>query len=46
MITTAQGSPVEADVMGEAIPERYNSSSTLVIDVKPGANRVDLKLDR
>ncbi|MFM8635403.1 MAG: hypothetical protein ACKOEX_11450 [Planctomycetia bacterium] len=46
VISTAQGSPVEVDVMGEAIPERYNSASTLMVDVKSGVNRVDFKLDR
>jgi hypothetical protein len=45
-VTTAQGAPVEVDLVTEAIPERYNAKSELVIDVKPGVNRVTYALDR
>lgn len=45
-VTTAQGDPVEVDLVTEAIPERYNAKSELVIDVKPGVNRVAYALDR
>ena len=45
-VTTAQGDPVEVDLVTEAIPERYNAKSELVIDVKPGVNRVTYALDR
>jgi hypothetical protein len=45
-VSTAQGAPVEVDLVTEAIPERYNAKSELVIDVKPGVNRVTYALDR
>jgi hypothetical protein len=45
-VTTAQGAPVEVDLATEAIPERYNAKSELVIDVKAGVNRVTYALER
>jgi hypothetical protein len=45
-VTTAQGAPVEVDLATEAIPERYNAKSELVIDVKAGVNRVAYALER
>ena len=45
-VSTAQGAPVEVDLVTEAIPERYNAKSELVIDVKQGVNRVTYALDR
>ncbi len=45
-VSTAQGAPVEVDLVTEAIPERYNAKSELVMDVKPGVNRVTYALDR
>ena len=36
----------QSDLFTEAIPERFNAKSELVIDVKPGVNRVTDALDR
>lgn len=38
------GSFAEVDVVVEAIPDAYNAKSTLVLDVKPGVNRVAYEL--
>lgn len=38
------GSFAEVDVVEEAIPDAYNAKSTLVLDVKPGVNRVAYEL--
>lgn len=45
-VTLAQGDPVEVELHSEAIPERYNAKSELVIDVKAGINRVAYALER
>jgi hypothetical protein len=31
-------------ILPETLPARYNTKSTLVYDVKPGGNRIDLEL--
>jgi hypothetical protein len=44
-VPSYNGTPIEIEITMEGIPEQYNTKSGLVIDVKPGVNRVtwDLK---